>query len=82
MRETITSHQLAKALLEDEDLPILMIVNGHTYSSEAHKYSHGEIKLGISTIIYASGYSKHIVIGHMLETEDNIMDIRSINKDV
>lgn len=46
-RPIMTTHDLAKILLENEDCPFELYVNRHSYNTESHRYSHGQIKLGI-----------------------------------
>ena len=79
MLNTITSHELAMKLLESPDLPIILVVNGHDYSSYSGRISHGEIKLAQKVLRYGKGVSvNHLVIGHMLDREDGMSNIESI----
>jgi hypothetical protein len=59
----VSSHELARILLANEDLPIAVHVSGHTYSSKADAVSHGPLEIGI--LRHYAG--RHIVIGNMLE---------------
>lgn len=54
------SHELARILLENPNLPIATHANNHTYMSENDKYTHGMLKVGI----LETYKGKHIVIGN------------------
>ncbi len=41
----MTSHELARLLLAEENLPVVLYVNGHTHYSNFDKMSHGEMSL-------------------------------------
>lgn len=59
----MTSHKLAKLLLENSDLPIALFVNNHTYHFKTDRISHGKISVGIN-----ENYSgKHLIIGNFDE---------------
>lgn len=43
----MTSHELAKVLLANEDLPVELRVYGHSYSSLNHAFSHGPLQVRV-----------------------------------
>jgi hypothetical protein len=56
----VKSHELARMLLELEDLPVATHANHHTYASASHRTSHGPLRVGrLST-----KQGDHIVIGN------------------
>jgi len=57
--DIVTSHELAKRLLGLPDLPIALMLYGHSYAYKAHRDSHGPISVGL-----ADSYAgEHLVIG-------------------
>lgn len=63
----MTSHELAKILLENDDLPIAVFANNHTYSSKSDSCSHGTLKVG--RLYHYSG--EHIIIGNVYKKDIN-----------
>ena len=59
------SHELAKILLENENLPVATHANNHEYNSEDNRLTHGKLQIGL----YKSDYSTiSILIGLNLGT--------------
>ena len=63
----ITSHQLARILLDLPDLPFCSSAHGSTYSERMNGCSHGPLMIGV----LQSYAGDHIVVGDMLERIDN-----------
>lgn len=58
----MTSHELARILLDMPDHPIATLCHGHLYSSKADAKSHGGLEIG--KLEHYAG--PHVVIGDML----------------
>ncbi len=67
------SHELAKILLENPNLPIATHALNHTYCSKGDSESHGPLKIGI--LSHYSG--EHLIIGDISRN-----DINSINCEI
>lgn len=61
------SHDLAKLLLEQPNLPIATHANNHTYMSETDRDTHGSVKVGL---LETYG-GRHIVIGNFFHMDIN-----------
>ena len=68
--ERMTSHELAKLLLVEEDLPVVLYANGHTHNSKFDEWSHGRMiikpvqQTRFDTKTRTSIAYKLILIGH------------------
>ena len=56
------SHELARILLEQPNLPVATHANNHTYSSEQYSDYNSKLKVGI--LEHGNG-PQHIVIGNL-----------------
>lgn len=63
----MTSHELARALLDGPDLPVATYASGNTYMSANDRTSHGPLKVGLLET-YAG---QHIVIGDISKRRIN-----------
>lgn len=61
------SHDLARLLLEQPDLPIATHANNHTYMSKADAGSHGSVRVGL---LHTYG-GEHIIIGNFYKMDLN-----------
>lgn len=65
--KAMTTHELARILLKNEDLPIATHANNHTYMSKADAFTHGKVRIGV-----LETYSgPHVVIGNFSRTDLN-----------
>lgn len=67
MKESISSHELAKILLAQPNMPVATHANNHTYAGHGDRDSHGPLKVGI--LHHYSG--QHIVIGNISKKQIN-----------
>ena len=63
----MNSHELARILLEQPDMPVATHSNNHTYSSKGDACTHGKLKIGL--LKHYSG--DHIVIGNISKMNIN-----------
>lgn len=61
------SHDLARLLLEQPNLPIATHANNHTYMSKTDRRSHGSVCVGL---LHTYG-GEHIVIGNFSKMDLN-----------
>jgi hypothetical protein len=63
----MNSHELAKILLANPDLPIATHANNHTYMSSTDRTSHGPLKVG-----FLESYGgRHVAIGNISKMNIN-----------
>jgi len=63
----MTSHELARVLLSNPDLPVATHAHNHTYMSGIHARTHGALKVGI---LETYG-GQHVVIGDISKKNIN-----------
>lgn len=59
----MTSHQLAKLLLEQPDETVVLVVMGHTFHSVRHVRSHGGLDATARKTLSGENV---VLVGHML----------------
>jgi hypothetical protein len=63
----VTSHELARLLLKEPDLPVAVCAMGHAYLSAVDLDSHGPLQVGLME----SYGGRHIAIGDALRRVNN-----------
>jgi hypothetical protein len=59
----LTAHELARVLLEQEDLPIAVSAMGNNHFGAFHRQSHGQIKVGLAQFHTTGGPLRHVIVG-------------------